>query len=39
MIDRITREPKLSVIGDGAPEGICGSGLIDLARTLFNRHY
>jgi len=34
-IDRMTREPKLSVIGNGEPEGICGSGLIDLVSELY----
>ncbi len=34
-IDRTTKEPKLSVIGNGAPEGICGSGLIDLVSELY----
>jgi len=34
-IDRATKEPKLSVIGGGEPEGICGSGLIDLVSELY----
>lgn len=34
-IDRGTKEPKLSVIGGGAPDGICGSGLIDLVSELY----
>jgi uncharacterized 2Fe-2S/4Fe-4S cluster protein (DUF4445 family) len=34
-IDRRTKAPKLSVIGDGEPEGICGSGLIDLVSELY----
>jgi len=34
-IDRRTKEPKLSVIGNGDPEGICGSGLIDLVSELY----
>jgi uncharacterized 2Fe-2S/4Fe-4S cluster protein (DUF4445 family) len=34
-IDRTTKEPKLSVIGGGEPEGICGSGLIDLVSELY----
>ena len=34
-IDRATKELKLSVIGGGNPEGICGSGLIDLVSELY----
>ena len=34
-IDRTTKELKLSVIGGGEPEGICGSGLIDLVSELY----
>lgn len=34
-IDRATKEPNLSVIGGGDPEGICGSGLIDLVSELY----
>ena len=29
-IDKDTLEPKLTIIGDGNPIGICGSGIIDL---------
>ncbi len=35
VIDRKTKEPKLTVIGSGTPEGICGSGLIDLVSELY----
>ncbi len=34
-IDRMSREPKLTVIGGGEPDGICGSGLIDLVSELY----
>ncbi|MBI5634592.1 MAG: DUF4445 domain-containing protein [Nitrospirae bacterium] len=34
-IDRTTKEPKFTVIGNGEPEGICGSGLIDLVSELY----
>ncbi|MBI5847842.1 MAG: DUF4445 domain-containing protein [Nitrospirae bacterium] len=34
-IDRASQTPKLSVIGGGVPEGICGSGLIDLVSELY----
>jgi uncharacterized 2Fe-2S/4Fe-4S cluster protein (DUF4445 family) len=34
-IDRGTLEPSCSVIGGGAPTGICGSGLIDLVAELY----
>lgn len=34
-IDRTTKEPQLFVIGGGEPEGICGSGLIDLVSELY----
>ena len=34
-IDRTTKEPKLTVMGNGDPEGICGSGLIDLVSELY----
>lgn len=35
QIDRETLEPSYSVIGGGAPTGVCGSGLIDLVAQLF----
>jgi len=35
VIDRLTKEPKLSVIGNGDPKGICASGLIDLVSELY----
>jgi uncharacterized 2Fe-2S/4Fe-4S cluster protein (DUF4445 family) len=34
-IDRKTGRPQLTVISGGEPEGICGSGLIDLVSELF----
>lgn len=34
-IDKATMEPTLTVIGGGAPAGICGSGIIDLIAELF----
>jgi uncharacterized 2Fe-2S/4Fe-4S cluster protein (DUF4445 family) len=34
-IDRTSGEPRLTVIGDTEPKGICGSGLIDLVSELF----
>jgi uncharacterized 2Fe-2S/4Fe-4S cluster protein (DUF4445 family) len=39
-IDRVSSDPQsgelvFGTIGDGAPRGICGSGLIDLAAVLF----
>ncbi|MBN1329330.1 MAG: DUF4445 domain-containing protein [Candidatus Heimdallarchaeota archaeon] len=34
-LDYQTLEPKITVIGDGKPVGICGSGLIDLFAELF----
>ena len=34
-IDPVTFEPKLGVIGDTAPAGICGSGMIDAISELF----
>ncbi len=34
-IDRDTMEPTLTVVGGGAPAGICGSGIIDLIAELF----
>ena len=34
-IDRASGELHLTVIGDKEPEGICGSGLIDLVSELF----
>jgi uncharacterized 2Fe-2S/4Fe-4S cluster protein (DUF4445 family) len=36
VIDGETLEPRLTVIGGGKPEGICGSGLIDLIGELFS---
>jgi len=36
-IDQNTLLPTYSVIGGGAPRGICGSGLIDLMAELFLR--
>ncbi len=35
-INRATKEPTLSVIGNGSPQGICGSGLIDLVSELYS---
>jgi uncharacterized 2Fe-2S/4Fe-4S cluster protein (DUF4445 family) len=35
-IDRLTKEPRLTVISGGEPCGICGSGLIDLVSELFS---
>lgn len=34
-IDRKTLEPKINVLGDIKPKGICGSGLIDLIAEMF----
>ena len=34
-IDRKTKETRLTVISGGDPEGICGSGLIDLVSELY----
>ena len=34
-IDKETMEPTLTVIGGGAPVGICGSGIIDIIAELF----
>jgi len=34
-IDKETMEPALTVVGGGAPAGICGSGIIDLIAELF----
>ena len=34
-MDRDTMEPTLTVVGGGAPAGICGSGIIDLIAELF----
>ena len=34
-IDRTTKEPVLTVISGGEPEGICGTGLIDLVSELY----
>ena len=34
-IDRDSLEPQLGVIGDAAPAGICGSGMIDAISELF----
>jgi len=36
-IDPITLEPAIKVIGNGAPTGICGSGMIDLVAEMFLR--
>ncbi|MDR0635783.1 MAG: ASKHA domain-containing protein [Treponema sp.] len=34
-IDEATMEPTLTVIGNGKPVGLCGSGLIDMIGELF----
>lgn len=34
-IDRETMEPTMTVVGGGAPAGICGSGIIDVIAELF----
>ena len=34
-IDKETMEPTLTVVGGGAPAGICGSGIIDVIAELF----
>ena len=34
-IDKETMEPTLTVVGGGAPVGICGSGIIDIIAELF----
>ena len=34
-INKETMEPELTVIGDGKPVGLCGSGLIDAVAELF----
>lgn len=34
-IDRETMEPKMTVIGNTSPVGLCGSGIIDLIAELF----
>lgn len=34
-LDQVTLKPKYSVIGDGKPIGICGSGLVDILAELF----
>jgi len=34
-IDKDTMEPTLTVVGGGAPVGICGSGIIDIIAELF----
>jgi len=34
-IDRKTKETRLTVISGGEPDGICGSGLIDLVSELY----
>ena len=34
-IDKETMEPTLTVVGGGAPVGICGSGIIDVIAELF----
>ncbi len=34
-IDKETMEPSLTVVGGGAPVGICGSGIIDIIAELF----
>jgi len=34
-IDKASMEPEISVIGDGKPAGLCGSGLIDVVAGLF----
>lgn len=34
-VDPATGAPTLSVIGDGVPKGICGSGMISLIANLF----
>lgn len=35
VIDPGTMEPRFSVIGGGAPTGLCGSGIIDTVSELF----
>lgn len=35
VIDTVTKEFQIQTIGDHLPEGICGSGMIDLAAQLF----
>ncbi len=35
-IDRKTKEARLTVISGGEPEGICGTGLIDLVSELYD---
>jgi uncharacterized 2Fe-2S/4Fe-4S cluster protein (DUF4445 family) len=35
-IDRASGEPRLTVIADTEPRGICGSGLIDLVSELYS---
>ena len=34
-IDKETMEPTMTVVGGGAPAGICGSGIIDIIAELF----
>ncbi len=34
-IDKETMEPTMTVVGDAAPAGICGSGIIDVIAELF----
>ena len=34
-IDKETMEPAMTVVGGGAPAGICGSGIIDIIAELF----
>ena len=34
-IDQETMEPAMTVVGGGAPAGICGSGIIDIIAELF----
>lgn len=35
VINRVTLEPEIRVIGDTKPMGICGSGMIDIISELF----
>jgi len=38
-VDSESGEPKCSIIGNAAPKGICGSGMISLAAELFGKGY
>ena len=37
VIDEATMEPVITTIGDAAPLGLCGSGIIDTVSELFRR--